>query len=618
MDRRLAHALALLVVAFLPLSDIAPARAVARENPPRAKRARGLEKAPPRPAPRSTAATSFADWVFWYHNHADRLEALAAPRRAVPSTGHLPSRRRAILDTLRSLLEPRRSGHAFTTANACRALGRVTRSPDDATRLAAILADPSRAHVVREGAALGLGLLRRSGAVHALPEAAYVDARKALLSVADDESAQARLRGFSMLALGLLADQPHGAGDAGHKAVAERLIAFVRGSPSDARVATAALHALALQPAGAVDEAARRVLTDVVATGKIAMERVDDLTRTYAVLALGRHGTAQDVPTLVRLLAQRRGTPHNVRRSAAIAIGLLSAGLPLGERETIAKSILGQVDRSRDGSTRHFLLMALVPLLTAGPADEMASLLLRTRVDEKLLKTAARGRYLDRPHGALALGLILRETDVGATQRSIVAFRTKALETLRKGLYDSGAGARSAFALALGLARDGPAMPMLRAMAVDERRDATLRGYALLALPFGAPDVETHRLAREQLERTPGGLHALAATRVLGLTGDHADAATVSLLAPGVRGERRVIPCGEAAVALARIGTVEAADVLLAVARDPTRAALARCMAVVGLGRILDPERVPSLCLLTEGLNHRAMTDLVNELLSYY
>jgi hypothetical protein len=38
---------------------------------------------------------------------------------------------------------------------------------------------------------------------------------------------------------------------------------------------------------------------------------------------------------------------------------------------------------------------------------------------------------------------------------------------------------------------------------------------------------------------------------------------------------------------------------------------------VAGLGRILDPEHIPTLTRLTEGLNYRASTDLINELLGY-
>ena len=85
-----------------------------------------------------------------------------------------------------------------------------------------------------------------------------------------------------------------------------------------------------------------------------------------------------------------------------------------------------------------------------------------------------------------------------------------------------------------------------------------------------------------------------------------------------MRGAYRGAPAAEAAVALARVGSPQAVDVLLEVANDEREQDLHRAFAVAGLGRIADPALVPTLALLTEHQNYRASTDLVNELFSLF
>jgi HEAT repeat protein len=71
---------------------------------------------------------------------------------------------------------------------------------------------------------------------------------------------------------------------------------------------------------------------------------------------------------------------------------------------------------------------------------------------------------------------------------------------------------------------------------------------------------------------------------------------------------------GEAAAALARLGSPEAREALLRLATDPKETAPTRAAAMAGLGRLLDPNFAPSLARLTLWLNYRASTDLINQL----
>ena len=169
---------------------------------------------------RRAAPVSFNHWYFWYHHNADRLEALVAPAGYLDGSGLAASRRPQVLEQLRTFLAERHH-HQAIRANACRALGRSTSEPSDAKLLLARMRDGQDQTIVREGAALGLGLLRRSDPKLVLPAATYDEVERALIAFARDRVPSDRLRGMAILSLGLLASRP--GGEAGRS----RTVAFL-------------------------------------------------------------------------------------------------------------------------------------------------------------------------------------------------------------------------------------------------------------------------------------------------------------------------------------------------------------------------------------------------------
>lgn len=606
----------LCIVSLALLGLVRSDRAEGRGRPSRAALRKASHTTPPAPlAPpprgRSTPQ-AFSDWVFWYHHNADRLEAEVAPAHRITPDGITPHAYVAVLETLRALIADQHASEGIR-ADALRALARGLRDAQDVGILVRRLDDPTEGHRVRAGAVMGLGMMVRAAPPLVLPDSAWESARRALLRVAESDHEMPRLRGLAFCSLALLATQP-GSGTAPEDAA--RSIATWMSRPDlQHDVSVGALHALTLLPPDAVGPEVRERLGAIVREGTVGKDRMPNVMRSYAAAALGRVGDAGTLEALLTALRRRRGVSASVQRSVAIALGRLGPRLPIEERTSIVNAALERLERAKDDTTRHFLLMALPRLLVAGSTADAATLLDRTQIERVLFRVMDKGKHMDRCYGALALGLAVRHLPAVGAHGKIDEFRQRAVESLRVGLHDKQLNQRVAFMMALGLARDTDRVPTLRMMAADRQRSQSVRAYALLALALVAPTRETHRLALQQVQVAVGEVHGRMAARVLGLTGNSASASTITLLGRALRGGLSWVPAGEAAVALARTGRAEAADLLMSTAVDRREQDLFRSLAVAGLGRIVDPEHVPTLTRLTEGLNYRASTDLISHLL---
>ena len=581
--------------------------------PAHAGDAKAQTPAPPAASP-SRHAISFEDWRFWYHANADRLEAEALGTLRLDRWDADALTRSSILETLRTLVDHHATLHPYVAAQAVRALARSTDSSADVQAIAGLLADPAVDHLIREAAALGLGMLRRTDARCALADADLKRARVQLFSTVSDASAQPRTRGFAALAIGLLSSAEPASSDASAR-MTDALLRLLDAPYAGQEVPVGLLMALGQQPPSSLSDEGRQALTAAVMKGRLNGKDLPDTTRAHAALTLGTMGGAGVESTLARVVAMRRGAGRNVKRSAAVGWGRLAAQLGPRERRAAEQRILAAIERERDPSTRHFLTMALVQPFTRDLLEADKATVAGGETASHLLDFAARGTYLDRPYGALALGLVLRAVGGAVGTDATRAFRRQALEVLRAGLADrTDTDTRAAFVLALGLSRDAASRDARMLISADPARDGDVRAYALLGLVLEGSDAATHRLALERWASSRWRRHVLV-LRALGLAASSGPSVDPAVFLDALVREKTVSLKAEAAIALGRLASPEAAKRLIQVALDPREQDLSRGMAILALGRMADPERVSSLVPLYESVQHRAMTDLTNELL---
>jgi HEAT repeat protein len=306
----------------------------------------------------------------------------------------------------------------------------------------------------------------------------------------------------------------------------------------------------------------------------------------------------------------------HVRRSAAIALGVLGRILPPDDRTTVAKQIRESLDRASDGSTQSFGLMSLAYLAAAELAENRTGVLVEAKIGEHLVAAAQEGSVLQRPFAALALGWILREMPDVPPTAAHGAFRQAAVAALREGLASKALEARNraAFAVALGMARDLNSRPALLAVIGDARADRDLRGYSAVAVGLmgSAPPEVTRTLRSVVAERASEELTLHAAT-ALGLL---RDVGAVDLLVETLRRVESQHAKGQMVVALSHIGDARAIEPLVRLLQDGAEPNGTRALACAGLGVVGDLEWLPSLSRLSRDLNYRASVDLVAEVLS--
>jgi len=572
--------------------------------------------APPAPPPARTTeppvvgipvrtVTSFEDWRFWYHHEKDALEW--RPGRIAPE-GESAATFERLEQVLAASIRDVERDHPAVVSAALLAWARTVRDPAAVSRLLAIAERKDLHQVVQESALLALGLLRRSEGRRFLDTATYDGLRQALFAALETSQRADRTRAFAAFALGLLGDQP----TADASSTTARLFAFLRESHPNVDLDLGALRAIALQPPASVTEEQRGLLRVLVLKGEVDGGRRNAVVRSHAALTLGEQGTGLDAGTLWSVLTPRRGVEANLRRSAAIALGRRGARLGGATRAEALAALLRVPDEEKDDTTRHFALMALVEAL--GENEALEAGLGETLVGESLLLRAALGTPHERPWAALALGRLAGRLAGNERSETTRAFRAKTVVVLGRGLADVTLDptVRAAFAVALGLANDHTSAETLRDLAADRTQDKVLRAYAVQALALmDRPADDAREVMRAALlERSNATLTRQAACS-LGLAGD---AGAIEALAAEAGGPAASGAKAEAAAALAKIGPGDAVAALLALATNPEADAFTRAVAFAALGRTADGEPVPSLFLLTHGLNYRASTNAISAL----
>jgi hypothetical protein len=565
---------------------------------------------PTAPVPRATTGGHDDAWRRWWEVQAPLL---VPPRVRVTTDGPLgdpppPAPRVRTLDDaagtevvplLLWAIDPRQDFPASVVTACYRALGKLARRPEHVEPLlaAATRRDTDRAET--ETALGALGLLRRTDPARRLDDGTLARVRRTLALALDDSTLSTRARCVAATSLGLLADQGGPALDI----LARDLWGRLSANWASDEIPAAVLGALGRFPGEIVGEDLLQSLRALGVTGTQGKARLGPVARGHAVLAYARVCPAPSAATLLAILLSRRH-PDPVRLGALTGLGLRAADFESGTRVDVVRRVRTLVEN--EPSQRLFRVAALLAVarLAAADLDEGRGAVLETSGADAILFDGLTSADLTlRPFAMLAVGIAGRRTPKAIEVRAYHTFRTEALARFRELLRtDAGAGdARGAYLVGLGLFADEASIPMLAERARDTSGSESPRAYACEALGLVGravpPAVDALRAVAS--ERKGEGFTRGKALTALSRLGTGADVVVeiASELAAGGAGWR-LAPLADA---LGRCDHVAAVEPLVRTARAKATKDDLRAHACEALGRLCDPEAVPSLVRLAEG-----------------
>jgi HEAT repeat protein len=543
-------------------------------------------------------------------------EAAEDPTGATAFTrGRVVRARDHVIPFLLRVVDPRERMRDDVVASALLALGKLSQDRETIPLLVGRLEDPRSSAMVRESAALALGLLRRTEASLQVTGRDLDRVRAALFVRFDDEEVPARARAFAALSLGLLGDQPFGdAYSRDGRLVVQGLWARLHENHAHRDAYVALLAALGMQPGAGLPDGVREGLYAIVAGRRVQGRKWPALERGHALAAAMRLGGPGSTALLLRVLGRKR-EDEAVRRAAFVALGPTADRATPDERADLARALSAALPEAHDPLTRGLGHVAAGRLLAADVAAGSDRLVRESGLARVLLAEARSGATPTRGFSTLALALALRGAERAEAPLSDAcrAFRAEGVALLlaRHETGHGDAGERSAVAVALGLAAVVEAVEPLRRAVEDRNADPALRGHAAVALGhLGVATPEVERALHLALaERRDDDLRRQAA---LGLAFLGGRAAVVQLLREleAGRSERHL---AQVVIALGRLGELDAVEPLLRHAADGARSESGQALAVVALGLIADPETRPSLLRLTEDANYPGRTDAMHE-----
>ncbi len=594
---------------------------------------------PRRASRRKTPLTSTFEtsWELWWRLNRDGfLPVRERTRRVVvtpsPESGGVrgatawEAQRRGLVDTkalpfLLEVLDPARKQPADVRASACIALGKIARDGSAADVLLEHLEDPRAPDIVRESAALGLGLLRRSEPKLRLKPIRYEIVRGRLLKVFDQISGgkktliPVRTRAFAMYALGLLGDQPFRDdplskdGRLISKLLWERLGVPYR----DRELHIALLTALGRQPRAGIPEGIQDALREIVMGKTTHGHRWDLLKRAHAVTAVARLGGVGGHAFLLRITLDKR-KPLVTRLAAELAIADRAPHLAAAERSAALRVMRRTFLLEQELLAVGLANLAMGRLVGADLAAGSTRVLEFDKADKLLLERAEQAPWYLRGFAALGLALAAREGT--ADLPAAVAFRRRASAVLLAMARASKepATVRAAGVVALGLLGMPENVPALTAIARRGGEDPEVRAHAALAL---GQTGSTGGGVVEALSDLVGGSapetvrsHAALALSLL------AEGGVAAQLIKSLDVDTSTRRLAAATRALGRLGELSAVEPLIAAARSTDARPLVRAMAIVSLGRLLDPEPRSSLLRLSLGAAYPARSRALHEALT--
>ena len=523
--------------------------------------------------------------------------------------------RDAVIPFLLRMVDPHRKVRDEVRAAALIALGKVCSDPIVHTFFLHYLRDRRSNTLVRESAALGIGLLRRT-----MPELRQTPEdldmlREALIEVVADAEDEVRVRAFAALALGLLGDQPFATpytkdGRLVVKALWQRL----GPSPKNVDLPVCMLTALGLQPPTGVPDAVREGLQEIVVGKAVRRRSWTALERSHALTALGRLG-GPGVEALLTRVIERPGEDGALRRAAAIVVGRQAAEMDSKARARFARALEKSRQRRRDPVTSGLALVAAARLLAADIEAGEVTVLQETDVTGTLLDAAEKAASIERGYAVLALAFAAQGVRASGHAMPFYA-RAKAL--LAAGI-EGGRGddaMRATYAVGCGLLAMEDQIDPLLAFVRDGGSLPVLRGHAAVALgQIGRRRDDVVPALLELLSEKRGMLLRLRAAMALALFGGtEVRTQLIEELGSADSEYHRA----HVVIALGRLGDLRAIPPLLELGQDPKAAELSQALAIVALGMITDPEPRPSTTKLTQDANWPAGTQALYSAFSIY
>jgi hypothetical protein len=606
---------------------------------------------------RKNTPTSFDQWVFWWNNNNDDIlhlkEAIyrlrGTPNSPLASMGETKGNRtdatRATEKQVKSDLIPvllwamdhKNNLHPDIESAAYIALAKVTDDPAHFRLLMNGIYKDGKENkevdqIVRESAALSLGLIRRGGENKF--DAKEIDrVRDFLFTVFEDDGLATQTRGFAALAIGMLGDQPTTIGttptsgggllyapDPAATALlsaTDRIWELLHRQYKNPDLPICLMLALSLQRPDTIKPEMMADLRDCALKGKLFKENVDELVASYAALSLGRCGGRDEIMTAFNAMTFRQ-TGLQTKRSAAIALGQLGRRVDGADRADVAAKLWKAYTDVKDDSAKNFAIMSMAYVLEAEVAANRTDVINAkgVKLADELLDIADKGKYSQRPYGALAVGLVGAKIGDKPDIVEYGNFRAKASEVLLNGLRDQRLDkrGRAAFAVGLGILGESAALKQLTAIVADKGEDKEFRGYAAVAIGMiGGAQPEAVKAIREALlEHSSEELRQQTAI-ALGLLGTP-DAVSTLLKELDAAESQNVQ--GQVVLALAKIGDAQAIEPLIKLMQNKAKPDLTRALACAGLGLIGDLELIPSLARISKDINYRAVTDVIREVLS--
>ncbi len=587
----------------------------------------------PNPSKRKRpTTTSFeTSWQLWWD--LNRLYFLPKRRAtATPTTGGdslRPSKetweasrvriaRERVEPYLLDLLE---SGHVKdddTIASSLLAVSKIATTARAINVLLRYAEDDKAADIVRESAALGLGLLRRSNPAQQFKPVQYDIIRGRLLKIHDQYVTGKKLlvpyrtRAFAMLAIGLLGDQPfqQDAVSKDGRLICKIIWQRLGVAYKDRQLHIASLAALSLQPRAGIPDGVVKGLRSIVLGSKVQGRSWDAFKRAHAVTALARLGGPSANALLLRVLNDRKKNVV-IRLAAALSFAHRALELEGPERTAAIRTLKKTFVLEQEMLGVGLANIALGRMVGADLAAGSTRVLEFDKADTLLLERAEKAPWYMRGFAALGLALAAREGD--AKNPIVRRFRLRAQTVLLKMARDEKAepSVRGAGVVGLGLLGQAGVVPAVRAIVPQSDVDAEVRAHAAVALgqiqrssPEAIAVLETAAAER--------GRDALRAGAALGLSLLGSRSVTPRLLDQlDAQGSTRRL--AGTTLALGYLGDFSAVEPLIATVDDESARDLVRAMAAVALGRLLDPEPLPSLLRLTGGVCYPARTRAFHE-----
>ncbi|MHC4958681.1 MAG: HEAT repeat domain-containing protein [Planctomycetota bacterium] len=523
-------------------------------------------------------------WHLWWELNREHLLGLRQTLKGkdvvsgtTAGTDHFAKQR----DKVRAALRPVAFGAGRESLRrvALCALGRAG-NDEDAKQFLAILRTPKLAPGVYEGAAIGLGLIRK------LDDAALREQVRAAFArlLAGRTTLSGRSRSLAIMALSL-----RGRSD---PAIAWALAEHCKGKISSGNEAAALLYACALTK----DASVVPVLVEATRSARLNKRRLHDVARSHAVLGLALTGDRVATHTIVKVLASRQTQIHT-RRAAALALGMmLRRELDKDVRIEAERAMERTFDRTRDPLVKGY---AAVGMGTARVPFGAAAL---TKTVEQ------RARSVEAPYAALALGLMATRLDKARADR-VRGFLDR--ELIRAKSIELSA----ALSIAVGISGSKDAKEALFERLADKRLKASVRGPAIQGLGLlrvGDPNVEkTITLALDDGADEVVEDAAIA----LGLLGTRT---TAKLLVAKLAATKSESVQVHMVAALSHLGGTAAIDPLIALLQDKAMKHTIRESAAAALGiLVMEHDRDP-MFEVDAHTNPFALTAATRELVLLY